>query len=321
MVSTGRKGCNIKVLIAGATGLVGRAIVQTSPEGHDLLTPNRHELNLEDFAAVASYMEKEKPDAIILAAAKVGGIAANSSNQYEFLIRNLNIQNALIDAAVKNNVPNLLYLGSSCVYPRMASQPIKESSLLTSSLEETNEGYALAKISGIKLCHSVFLEKNLNYFSLMPTNLYGPHDNFDLQSSHVPAALMRRFHEAKVANLKSVQIWGSGNVYREFMHVDDLANACWFFLSKPSNNGDLINIGTGTDTTIKEFAETMARIVGYDGELVFDASKPEGTPRKLLDVSKASLLGWKSKIGMVDGLKMTYKWFEEAYSKGEVRGL
>jgi GDP-L-fucose synthase len=321
MVCQGGKGCNIKVLIAGATGLAGRAIAQASPEGFDLLTPTRNELNLEDFDAVSAYVRHAKPDAVILAAAKVGGIAANSSNQYEFLIRNLNIQNTLIDAAVVNNVGNFLYLGSSCVYPRMASQPIKESSLLTGPLEETNEGYALAKISGIKLCKSVFLEKNLNYFSLMPTNLYGPYDNFDLVSSHVPAALMRRFHEAKLANQDSVQIWGSGNVYREFMHVDDLADACWFFLSKPSNDGELINIGTGMDTTIKEFSETMARIVGYKGVLEFDTSKPEGTPRKLLDVSKASALGWHSKISTVDGLRMTYKWFEEAYSKGDVRGL
>lgn len=314
-------GWEIRVLVAGASGLVGRAIVDFSPKHFKLLTPSRADLDLEKCSEVASYFRREKPEAVILAAAKVGGIGANSGAQYEFLIRNLNIQNALIDAALQNQVSNFLFLGSSCVYPRMAEQPIKESSLLTSALEKTNEGYALAKISGIKLCAAAFTEKKLNYFSLMPTNLYGNNDNYDLATSHVPAALMRRFHEAKLKNSESVKIWGSGNVYREFMHVNDLADACWYFLQHKSVGGELINIGTGIDVTIKDFAESMARIIGYKGQLIFDTSKPEGTPRKLLDVSKAISLGWKSKISLVDGLEMTYSWFMKAYSKGEIRGL
>ena len=301
--------------------MAGRAIVKSCPTHYKILAPRRSDLNLEDAKAVFSYIKKEKPDAIILAAAKVGGIEANTKAQYEFLMTNLNIQNALLNSAVENRVSNFLFLGSSCVYPKMAEQPIKEDALLTSPLEETNEGYALAKISGIKLCTAIFKEKKLNYFSLMPTNLYGPNDNYDLAYSHVPAALMRRLHEAKLNSAENVEIWGSGNVYREFMHVDDLADACWHFLQCKDVGGQLINIGTGKDLTIKNFAETMAKIIGYAGKLVFDNSKLEGTPRKLLDIAKANSLGWKSKISLDNGLEATYTWFKKAYSKGEVRGI
>jgi GDP-L-fucose synthase len=311
----------IKVLVAGSNGLVGRSIIRKSPSDVELLTPNRKALDLENSEKVNEFIAGELPDAIILAAAKVGGIESNSKSQYEYLLRNLAIQNSVIEAAMKNRIPNFLFLGSSCVYPKLADQPIREDSLLTSPLERTNEGYALAKIAGIKLCNSIYEEYGLNYFSLMPTNLYGPYDNFDVLTSHVPAALLRRFHEAKIGKFSSVNIWGSGNAFREFMHVDDLADACWYFLGKPVIGGELINIGTGRDSSIKHFAETVSNIVGFEGNLVFDTSKPEGTPRKLLDIRKASELGWQSKIPLEIGLSNTYDWFREAYEKGEVRGV
>ena len=249
----------------------------------------------------------------------MGGIGANSKHQMGFLLDNLKIQNAVIEAAVKLQIPKLIFLGSSCIYPKLAPQPINENSLLSGFLEPTNEGYALAKIAGVRLCRAVFEEHNLEYFSLMPTNLYGPEDNYDLESGHVPASLMRRFHEAKTANSTEVVVWGTGLPRREFMHVDDLASACWHLLGQKVG-GELINVGTGTDIEIREFATLMADVVGFKGEIIFDPSKPDGTPRKLLDVTKIHSLGWRHKIELFDGLSRTYEWYTNALSKGEVRG-
>ncbi len=256
---------------------------------------------------------------VVLAAAQVGGIVANSTNQLDFLLKNLKIQNSVIEAAAKLEIPNLVFLGSSCIYPKLAPQPIKEDSLLSGYLESTNEGYALAKITGIRMCKAVFEQKGLNFFSLMPTNLYGPNDNFDLELGHVPASLMRKFHEAKVANAPQVVVWGTGLPRREFMHAHDMANAVWHMLEK-TLGGELVNIGTGQDISIRDFALMMAEVVGYDGAIVFDTTKPDGTPKKLLDVTKASNLGWKYSIDLFDGLSETYEWFKASLVKGEVRG-
>ena len=276
-------------------------------------------MDLEDFKSVYQFLKKEKPDAVILAAAKVGGIEANSINQKDFLLQNLKIQNSVIEAASLLQIRNLLFLGSSCIYPKFAVQPISEESLLKGQLEPTNEGYAIAKIAGIKLCRSIFEELKLNYFSLMPTNLYGPNDNFDPKVSHVPAALLRKFHEAKVAGSSEVVVWGSGTPRREFMHVDDMADACWFMLGQEAG-GELINVGTGNDIEIREFALLIAKIVGFEGEIVFDTTKPDGTPRKVLDVSKIHSFGWKHRIDLVDGMEATYAWYKHALERGEVRG-
>jgi GDP-L-fucose synthase len=276
-------------------------------------------VDLEDFKSVYQFLKKEEPDAVILAAAKVGGIEANSINQKDFLLQNLKIQNSVIEAASLLQIRNLLFLGSSCIYPKFAVQPISEESLLKGQLEPTNEGYAIAKIAGIKLCRSIFEELKLNYFSLMPTNLYGPNDNFDPKVSHVPAALLRKFHEAKVAGSSEVVVWGSGTPRREFMHVDDMADACWFMLGQEAG-GELINVGTGNDIEIREFALLIAKIVGFEGEIVFDTTKPDGTPRKVLDVSKIHSFGWKHRIDLVDGMEATYAWYKHALERGEVRG-
>ena len=309
----------MKVFIAGDKGMVGSALKRTATSNIEVMTAPRNSLDLSDASQVLSYLEKSEPEAIILAAARVGGIGANSSHQKDFLLTNLKIQNAVIEAAAKLKIPKLLFLGSSCIYPRLAEQPITEDSLLTGPLEPTNEGYALAKIAGIRLCRAVFEEEGLKYFSLMPTNLYGPNDNFDYEASHVPAALMRRFHEAKERKESVVSIWGSGNPRREFLHVDDMAQACWFMLGK-ANGGELLNVGTGEDVTIKEFAQEMADCVGFKGELHFDLSKPDGSPRKLLNVDKIHSLGWKHNVDLGTGLKMTYEWFKSALGRGEVRG-
>jgi len=309
----------MRVFVAGDRGMVGMALRRTLPKNHELILADRSVLDLRNEKDVANFLGNKKPDLIILAAARVGGISANSRYQRQFLLENLQIQNAVLNSAADLGTPNLIFLGSSCIYPRLAPQPITEDSLLSGPLEPTNEGYALAKIVGLKLCNAIHKDLGLNYFSLMPTNLYGPNDNFSLEDGHVPAALMRRFHEAKTTMQPSVKVWGSGNPKREFMHVDDLADACWF-LAEKNLGGELINIGTGVDIEISEFAKKISAIVSFRGEIEFDISKTDGSPRKLLDVSKVHALGWQHKIQLDDGLLATYKWFAESLEKGEVRG-
>lgn len=272
-----------------------------------------------DSSSVLEFFKKNKPISVILAAAKVGGIYANMSQKRSFFSDNLAIQNSVIHGALETGVKKLIFLGSSCIYPKLAEQPIKEQSLLTGPLEPTNEAYALAKISGVKLCQYIREESGLDYFSLMPTNLYGPGDNFDLKNSHVPAALMRKFHEAKIANAAEVKIWGTGLPMREFMHVHDLADAVWFTHANPPVES-MINVGLGSEISIKSFAEKMAKVVEYKGNLVFDTSMPDGTPRKLLDSSKIFQMGWRPKISLDSGLESTYKWFVENIESGLVRG-
>ena len=310
----------MKVFIAGHRGLVGSAVIRNAPDGIEVIRASREELDLRDRSAVKDFLKLSMPEAVILAAAKVGGIEANSRFQSNFLVENIEIQNSVITAAANLDIQNLIFLGSSCVYPKFASQPIKEESLLTGLLEQTNEGYALAKIAGIKLVQAIYNERRFKYISLMPTNLYGPNDNFDVQSSHVPAALLRRFHEAKISGAVSVDVWGTGKPRREFMHVDDLARACWFMLDK-NIGGELINIGTGIDISISEFARLVSNIVGYNGLIKFDESKPDGTPQKLLDTSKANSLGWHAQITLERGLAETYNWYINALKLGEIRGI
>ena len=310
----------MKVFIAGHRGLVGSAVIRNAPDGIEVIRASREELDLRDRSAVKDFLKLSMPEAVILAAAKVGGIEANSRFQSNFLVENIEIQNSVITAAANLDIQNLIFLGSSCVYPKFASQPIKEESLLTGLLEQTNEGYALAKIAGIKLVQAIYNERRFKYISLMPTNLYGPNDNFDVQSSHVPAAFLRRFHEAKISGAVSVDVWGTGKPRREFMHVDDLARACWFMLDK-NIGGELINIGTGIDISISEFARLVSNIVGYNGLIKFDESKPDGTPQKLLDTSKANSLGWHAQITLERGLAETYNWYINALKLGEIRGI
>jgi GDP-L-fucose synthase len=310
----------MRTFIAGHKGLVGSALVRNAPSSSDLLTIDRAELDLTNKIEVQKYLLRNKVDAVIVAAAKVGGIGANSAHQKDFLVENLALQNSLILAAQNANVPNLIFLGSSCIYPKLSAQPIKESFLMTGPLETTNEGYALAKICGIRLVKAIYEESNLNYFSLMPTNLYGPNDNFDLFSSHVPAALIRKFHEAKMKDDTNLSVWGSGKPKREFMHVDDMARACWHMLSQENIGGELFNVGTGSDVAISDFAELIAKVVGYEGSIFYDSSKPDGTPRKLLDVSKIHSFGWKHQIDLENGLIDTYEWFLSALKNGVVRG-
>ncbi len=305
--------------MAGHKGMVGSSILRLAPLEHEIITTTRNEIDLTNARQVQTFLHSNSIDVVIVAAARVGGIGANSSYQKAFLVENLNLQNGILMGAADAGTSRLIFLGSSCIYPKLASQPIDESSLLTGVLEQTNDGYAIAKIAGIRLCKAIFDEQSLRYFSLMPTNLYGPNDNYDKFGSHVPAALMRKFHEAKVKNDPEVVVWGSGKPRREFMHVDDLARACWYMLDQDVG-GELINIGTGKDITISEFADLMAKVVGYVGNIVFDSSMPDGTPRKLLDVRKAHSYGWKHQIELKDGLHRTYAWFLDALSKGEVRG-
>ncbi len=309
----------MKVFIAGGTGLVGSSLIRNAPQNFQIFAPTRSELDLEDKSQVFSVLNREKPDAVILAAAKVGGILANSKFQRDFLVKNLEIQDAVIMSARNLGIPKLIFLGSSCIYPRDAIQPISEDSLLTGPLEPTNEGYALAKITGVRLCKAISDEDGLNYFSLMPTNLYGPNDNFHPENSHVPAALIRRFHEAKLSGADRVKVWGSGKPKREFMHVDDLSDACWSLLEKASG-GELINVGTGIDVSISEFARIVADAVGFAGEIEFDMTKPDGTPRKLLKVDRIHEHGWKHKIGLKEGIASTYDWFVDALVRGNIRG-
>jgi GDP-L-fucose synthase len=300
--------------------MVGQAVLRVGKEqGQELLTANRSDLDLRDSRAVSIFLQKHKPANVILAAATVGGICANMSQKRKFLTDNLEIQNSVILGALDAGVTKLIFLGSSCIYPKHAAQPMREDSLLTGSLEATNEGYALAKIAGVKLCQYIREETGLDYFSLMPTNLYGPGDNFDSKNSHVPAALMRKFHEAKARNTANVKIWGTGKAMREFMHVYDLADAIWFaFVNPPTEN--LLNVGFGSEISIGDFARKMAKIVDYQGDLEFDTSMPDGTPRKLLDSTKLFEMGWRPKISLEAGIESTYKWFVENIESGVVRG-
>jgi GDP-L-fucose synthase len=312
----------VKVLITGSAGMVGQALLRTAPPHVKVLAPQRSELELRNRLDVESYLTQNQPDGIIFASARVGGIATNASKQLEFLQDNLRIQESVLGLAGDLGVPNFIFLGSSCIYPRLAEQPIKESSLLSGPLEPTNEGYALAKIAGVRMCQAICDQKSLNFMSLMPTNLYGPFDNYDLQTSHVPAALIRRFHEAKMSGVGFVKVWGTGSPRREFMHVDDLAHACWFFLGHERvNERNLINIGTGVDLEIREFATLIAEFVGFSGEIIFDSSRPDGMPKKLLDVSLANRLGWQSTIDLDKGLRETYNIFQREYSEGTLRGI
>jgi GDP-L-fucose synthase len=300
--------------------MVGQAILRSGiAKKKELIIAEKAQLDLSDSAAVNKYFQIDKPDTVILAAAKVGGIYANSSQKIKFLTENLNIQNSVIMSALDAGVKRLIFLGSSCIYPKLAPQPISEDSLLSGPLESTNEAYALAKIAGVKLCQYIREEEGLDYFSIMPTNLYGPGDNFDLDNSHVPAALLRKFHEAKINNASSVKVWGTGSPMREFMHVDDLADAIWFTHETPPSE-NLVNVGYGLEISISEFASKVARVVGFTGDIVFDNSMPDGAPRKLLDSSKLFSMGWRPKISLDDGLESTYKWLTESIELGVVRG-
>lgn len=308
-----------KIYVAGHRGMVGSAIVrQLEARGDcEILTRTHAELDLTDQAAVADWMRRAKPDAVILAAAKVGGILANNTYPAEFIYQNLMMECNVIHQAFAAGVKRLLFLGSSCIYPKLATQPMRENALLTGTLEPTNEPYAIAKIAGIKLCESYNRQYGVDYRSVMPTNLYGPNDNFHPDNSHVVPAMLRRFHEAKLRGDKKVLVWGTGTPMREFLHVDDMAAASLFVLeldqaTYQANTEPMlshINVGTGTDVTIRELAETIAKVTGFNGKIVFDTSKPDGTPRKLMDVSRLAKLGWQASIGLEAGLQNAYAWF------------
>jgi len=310
---------NSKIYVAGHRGLVGAAIIrQLEADGFSNVISRTHvELNLCNQSSVQDFFAIEKPEYVILAAAKVGGIHANNTYPAEFIYENMMIEANVIDASYTNDVERLLFLGSSCIYPKLAEQPMREDALLTSALELTNQPYAVAKIAGIKLCESYNRQYGTDYRSVMPTNLYGQGDNFHYENSHVIPALIRRFHDAKVCGDTEVVVWGTGNANREFLHVDDMAAASLFVLQLDSdvyksNTSEMlshINVGTGVDCSIREMAETVKRVVGFDGKLVFDTSKPDGPPRKLLDVSRLKAMGWQSAISLEDGLASTYQWF------------
>lgn len=298
-----------KIFVAGANGMVGSAIVRALENKgfQNIVKKSSKELDLRNQKQVNDFFEKEKPEFVFLAAAKVGGIYANNTYPAEFLYDNLMIQNNVIHAAYLNQVEKLLFLGSSCIYPKFATQPISEDSLLTGALEPTNEAYAIAKITGVEMCKFYKKQYKCNYISAMPTNLYGYNDNFDLNNSHVLPALLRKFIEAKKNNSVNVTIWGSGTPMREFLFVDDLASAC-LFLMENYNEENTINIGTGKDVSILELAQTIQKIVGFEGNLIFDSSKPDGTPKKLLNVTKINNLGWKNDIDLEKGIELTYNW-------------
>jgi GDP-L-fucose synthase len=299
-----------KIYVAGHRGMVGSAIVrQLQAHGYQhIIVRTSQELDLRNQEAVSAFFQQEKPDYVFLAAAKVGGIIANNTYRADFLYENLAIQNNVIHAAYLNQVTKLMFLGSSCIYPKMAPQPLKESYLLTGVLEPTNEPYAIAKIAGIKMCEAYRAQYGCDFISVMPTNLYGPNDNYDLQNSHVLPAMIRKFHEAKERGDATMELWGTGSPMREFLYADDLAEACLFLMENYSD-AELVNIGTGVDVTIKELAETVQKIVDFDGEIRWDVSKPDGTPRKLMDVSKLHQLGWKHHIELADGIHLAYQDF------------
>lgn len=312
---------NAKIYVAGHRGLVGSALVRRlEKEGYsNLILRTSKELNLRDESAVKSFFDEEKPEYVFLAAAKVGGIHANNTYPADFIIQNIQIQTNVITHALRTGVKRLLFLGSSCIYPRECPQPMKEEYLLTGPLEPTNEPYAIAKIAGIKMCESVNRQHGTDFRSVMPTNLYGPGDNFHPENSHVLPGLLRKFHEAKTNQSEYVEVWGSGRPRREFLHVDDMASACLYIMNlnektyKANTKPMLshVNIGTGKDCTIRELAETIAKVTGFKGEIRFDPSKPDGTPRKLLDISRLNALGWEATISLEDGIRQTYQWFLE----------
>ena len=304
-----------KIYVAGHRGLVGSAIVRNlEDKGYKNIIYRTHkELDLTNQEAVRRFFEEEKPEYVFLAAAKVGGIHANNTYPADFVYENLMIQNNVIKAAHDFEVKKLLFLGSTCIYPKMAPQPIKEEYLLTGSLEETNEAYAVAKIAGLEMCKFFKRQYGDNFISCMPTNLYGPNDNFDLKNSHVLPALIRKFHEAKVNNSEAVEVWGTGTPLREFLYVDDMADAC-VFLMENYDGEQHVNIGTGEEVSIRELAETVKEVVGFEGELVFNTEMPDGTPRKLTTVDKLHGLGWKHKVSLDKGIKLAYNWFLENYN-------
>jgi GDP-L-fucose synthase len=307
---------NTKIYIAGHNGMVGSAIWRAlSAKGYtNLIGFSSGELDLRNQEAVTAFMVKENPEVIIDAAAKVGGILANNNYPYQFIMENMQIQNNLIDSALQCGVEKFIFLGSSCIYPKLAPQPLKEEYLLTDSLEPTNEWYAIAKITGVKACEAIRKQFGKDYVSLMPTNLYGTHDNFDLNTSHVLPAMMRKFHEAKENNNAPVILWGSGTPMREFLFVDDMAQAVVFALENKLPDY-LYNVGTGEDLTIKQLAETIQKITGHQGDIIWDATKPDGTPRKLMDISKMHDLGWKHQVQLEEGIQKTYDWFLENADK------
>lgn len=303
---------NDKIYVAGHRGLVGSAIVRSlERQGYTNVIGRTHkELDLCNQSAVNEFFEKERPDVVVLAAAKVGGINANNTTPAEFAYINMQIQCNVIDCCHRYKVKKLLFLGSTCIYPKMAPQPIPEDALLTGPLEETNEAYAIAKISGLEMCKFYKRQYGDDFISCMPTNLYGPHDNYDLRGSHVMPAMIRKFHDAKVNNLPSVELWGTGTPLREFLYVDDMADACVFLLENYSGEQH-VNIGTGKEITIKELAETVKKVVGFEGEIVWNKSMPDGTPRKLTDVTKLHNLGFTHKVELEEGVKLAYDWFRE----------
>ena len=309
-----------KIFVAGHRGLVGSAIVRRLEKDgcNNFVNRTHSELDLTNQAAVNEFFSVERPEYVFLAAAKVGGIYANNTYPADFIMQNELIQCNVINAAHKYNVHKLLFLGSSCIYPKLCPQPIKEEYLLTGALEPTNEAYALAKISGLKMCQFYNTQYGTNFISTMPTNLYGPNDNFDLNNSHVLPALMRKFHEAKISSAKEVVLWGTGTPLREFLHVDDLADACVYLMNNYNGN-EFFNVGTGKDVTILELAKIIKRVVGYNGEIVLDSTKPDGTPRKLLDVSRLERVGWKASIQLEDGISSTYDWFLSNYCSQKQR--
>ncbi|ALP62097.1 GDP-L-fucose synthase family protein [Paraburkholderia caribensis] len=307
---------NARIFVAGHRGMVGSALVRKlEASGYrNLVTRTHAELDLTDQAAVNRFFESEQIDVVLLAAARVGGILANSTQPGEFLYENLVIETNVIHAAYRANVDRLVFFGSSCIYPKLCPQPIRESYLLTSELEPTNDAYAIAKIAGLKLCDAYNREYGTRYVALMPTNLYGPNDNYDLKNSHVLPALIRKAHEARLHGDKSLTVWGSGTPRREFLHVDDLAAATLFVLEHDVNTG-VFNVGVGEDLSIRELAQTICDVVGFEGQLQFDASKPDGTPRKLLDVSQLAQMGWRASIGLADGIANTYREFAAKYEE------